>query len=168
LEADCLEIFETGQILLATLGYPIFSAVGRPTVVPTQFDEPGHAIPDIAPTPQPSTSNTDELFFCKADGVDGRGLYTQEGFVVLEGSIGRRENMNGLVGHAYEHLRLKLQESGVVREHGGSIIFAKDHLFRKPTPAAVALMGRTANGWVEWKNQEGKTLNEMKRQATMD
>jgi hypothetical protein len=31
--------------------------------------------------------------------------------------------------------------------------------------AAVALMGRSANGWGEWKTPQGKTLDEVKRQA---
>ena len=30
--------------------------------------------------------------------------------------------------------------------------------------AAVALLGRTANGWLEWKTLEGRTLDEVKRQ----
>jgi hypothetical protein len=158
LEADCMEIFETGQILLATLGYPIFNAVAKPaaTTAPTL---------DPVAEPTPTPSNSDEIFFCKADGVDGRGLYTTEGFVVLKGSIGRKSNMQGLIGHAYEQLRLKLLKSGVVQEQGDNIIFAKDHLFKKPSPAAVALMGRTANGWLEWKSAEGKTLDALKRQA---
>jgi hypothetical protein len=28
----------------------------------------------------------------------------------------------------------------------------------------MALMGRSANGWVEWKNPQGKTLDEVKQQ----
>ncbi len=144
LEADCLEIFETGQILLATLGYPLFDPVAKP-----------------APTPR-----ADEVFFCTAAGVNGRGLYTQEGFVVLKGSIGRRVNMQGLIGHAYEQLRLTLQESGVVQAQGEDIIFAKDHLFKKPSPAAVALMGRPANGWLEWKTADGRTLDSLTRQVS--
>ena len=34
LEADCLEIFETGQILLATLGYPLFDPVAKTAPAP--------------------------------------------------------------------------------------------------------------------------------------
>ena len=66
LEADCLEIFETGHALLATLGYPLFDAVAR-----------GNA-----------TTESTEIFYCKRGGVEGRGLYTSEGFVVLNGSTG--------------------------------------------------------------------------------
>lgn len=164
MEADCMEIFETGQTLLATLGCPIFTSVAKPAAPPLDIVELWHSITGPAAEPAP-TSNANEIFYCKADGVEGRGLYTQEGFVVLKGSIGRRVNMQGLSGHSYEQLRLKLLESGVVEEQGDKIIFAKDHLFTKPSPAAVALLGRTANGWDEWKTQDGKTLNAMKRQA---
>ena len=31
--------------------------------------------------------------------------------------------------------------------------------------AAVALQGRSANGWMEWKDTKGKTLDEVKRQS---
>ena len=31
--------------------------------------------------------------------------------------------------------------------------------------AAMAVMGRSANGWVEWKAANGKTLDEVKRQV---
>ena len=30
---------------------------------------------------------------------------------------------------------------------------------------AMALLGRSANGWVEWKAANGKTLDELKRQT---
>ena len=38
LEADCLEIFETGSALLATLGYPLFDPVGVSGTSPTEED----------------------------------------------------------------------------------------------------------------------------------
>jgi transcription elongation GreA/GreB family factor len=34
-----------------------------------------------------------------------------------------------------------------------------------PSMAAVALMGRSANGWAEWKTPQGQTLDEVKRQS---
>ncbi len=146
LEADCLEIFETGQSLLATLGYPIFDPVAKPV----------------------EATAGDEVFFCKASGANGRGLYTQEGFVVLKGSIGRKENVPSIIGTAGERLRIRLLESGVMREEGEKVVFEKDHLFRSPSMAALALMGRTCNGWIDWKTQDGKTLDAVKRQAAID
>ncbi len=46
---------------------------------------------------------------------------------------------------------------------GDRVVFDKDHLFRSPSMAAVALMGRTANGWIDWKNGDGKTLKSLRR-----
>ena len=61
LEADCLEIFDTGRTLLATLGYPVFDPISTPS----------------------ASAHADEVFYCTVSGIDGRGLYTPEGFVVL-------------------------------------------------------------------------------------
>lgn len=164
MEAECMEIFETGQTLLATLGYPIFTAVAKHAA---KLSNTGGPEPVTEDAVADSAANADELFFCKADGVSGSGLYTPEGFVVLKGSIGRRVTMQGLIGHGYEKLRTKLLESGAVQEQGDNIIFAKDHLFTKPSPAAVALLGRPANGWDEWKAKDGKTLDALKRQVVV-
>ncbi|MEI6078358.1 MAG: GIY-YIG nuclease family protein [Verrucomicrobiota bacterium] len=145
LEADCLEIFETGQILLATLGYPLFDPVGK-----------------SATTPKP-----EEVFYCKASGANGRGLYTQEGFVVLKGSIGRLESVPSFVGTWLE-LRQRMVASGALREEGGKLVFTTDHLFKTPSMAAAFLAGRTANGWLEWKDKDGKTLDALKRQTSAE
>lgn len=141
LEADCLEVFETGQALLATLGYPIFDPVAKPA----------------------EASQGDEIFICKGSGADGQGQYTSEGFVVLKGSTGRRENVPSIIGTSGERLRQKLVETGVVREEGETVVFQKDHLFRSPSMAGLSLMGRTCNGWLDWKTKDGKTLDALKR-----
>ncbi len=145
LEADCLEIYETGHVLLATLGYPLFDSVAKSTSTPKQ----------------------EETFFCKASGSNGRGLYTQEGFVVLKGSIGRRETQPSSVGTSGGRLRIRLLESGVMHEESDTVIFDKDHLFRSPSMAALALTGRSTNGWLEWKTKDGATLDAVKRQTPM-
>jgi hypothetical protein len=31
--------------------------------------------------------------------------------------------------------------------------------------AAIAVLGRSANGWLEWKTPQGQTLDEAKRQV---
>lgn len=141
LEADCLEIFETGSTLLATLGYPVFDAVGTQSV----------------------SSTAEEVFYCKASESDGRGLYTPEGFVVLKGSIGRLKNVPSIVGTSDERFRKRLIDSGVMRPEGDKVIFEKDHLFGSPSMAAIALMGRNANGWLEWRDKNGNSLDKLKR-----
>ena len=144
MEADCLEIFETGQALLATLGHPLF--------------EP------VAPQQTKDTSPAD-VFYCKSGGANAKGLYTAEGFVVLAGSVGRKENQPSIVGTGHANIRAKLIATEVMKVEGHVLVFTKDHLFRSPSMAAVAALGRTANGWTEWKDKDGKTLDAMKRQA---
>ena len=46
-----------------------------------------------------------------------------------------------------------------------TVVFEKDHLFGSPSMALIALLGRTANGWKEWKGKDGATLDELKRKA---
>jgi hypothetical protein len=94
----------------------------------------------------------EQVFMCEGDGANGRGMYREDGFMILKGSFGRLNDQG------------KLVESGVVRLEGETIIFEEDHLFRSPSMAAAALLGRTANGWVEWKNKDGATLDTVARQ----
>jgi len=53
------------------------------------------------------------------------------------------------------HLRTRCVRTNL----GGRLVFPKDHLFKSPTSAAIALLGRTANGWREWKSPQGQTLH---------
>lgn len=142
LQADCLEIFDTARTLLATLGYPLFEPVAKP---------------EASATP-------DELFYCTGSGANGRGMYTEEGFVVLKGSIGRLKNVASLAGTAGERLRERLLSTGAMRAEGDTVVFERDELFRSPSMAGLALMARTCNGWIDWKTKDGRTLDEVKRQ----
>ena len=142
LEADCYEIFDTGSTLLATLGFPMFDPVA----------------------PSGSSLTKGDAFFCKSAGIDGRGLYTTEGFVVLKGSEGKRANVPTL-SEANQRFRQKLLDGGIMKPQGQAVIFTKDHLFGSPSMAALALLGRTSNGWKEWKDAAGHSLDEVKRSS---
>jgi hypothetical protein len=68
-------------------------------------------------------------------------------------------------------MRSQLTTEGVLAAQPGStgslLVFTRDHLFSSPSTAAMAVMGRSANGWVEWKTAAGKTLDEVKRQCVI-
>ena len=93
------------------------------------------------------------------------GEYTAEGFVVLKGSRGRLDNVASIQGTSSERFREKLLKEGILALEGGGVVFTRDYLFSSPSMAATALQGRSANGWVEWKDSIGRTLDEVKRQA---
>jgi hypothetical protein len=149
LQADCHEIHETAATLLATLGQPIFEPL----------------------TSAPTAKGIVELFYCKGSEADGVGEYTTEGFVVHKGSKGRAEIVPSIQGTSHERMRSQLITEGVLTENAGSagsmLVFTRDHLFSSPSTAAMAVMGRSANGWVEWKTASGKTLDEVKRQGVI-
>ncbi|MDD0811187.1 GIY-YIG nuclease family protein [Curvibacter sp. RS43] len=143
MEADCLEMFDTSRTLLATLGFPLFDPVAH----------------------DPNANQPPEIFVCEASGTQGRGQYTEEGFVVLQGSVGRLQSVPSLQGTSDDSFRQRLLAQGVMRAEGHTVVFQRDHLFRSPSMAALALLGRTANGWLEWKSPAGRTLDDLKRQA---
>lgn len=149
LQADCHEIHETAATLLATLGQPIFEPL----------------------TNTSTAKGSVELFYCKGSGADGVGEYTSEGFVVHKGSKGRAEIVPSIQGTSHERMRSQLVTEGILAKQtdstGSLLIFTRDHLFSSPSTAAMAVMGRSANGWVEWKTASGKTLDEVKRQGAI-
>lgn len=106
----------------------------------------------------------EQVFLCESEGASARGMYRDDGFLVLKGSIARREDVPIAEANSPDRYQVKLIESGVVREDGEALIFAEDHLFRSPSMAATVLIGKTANGWVEWKNEQGVTLDTVARQ----
>lgn len=141
LEADCLEIFDTGRTLLATLGYPVFEPV-------------------VGQTPQ-----AEEMFFCKRSGTNASGRYTEEGFVVLKGSVGKGTVAKSFEGHAFAKRREELINQGKVALEEGTLIFKDDVLFSSPSGASAAVCGMASNGWADWKDKAGNTLDSLKRQT---
>ena len=146
LEADCHEIHETSATLLATLGQPIF----EPLTGSSESVNGKTAAP--------------ELFYCRGPEANGVGEYTSEGFVVHKGSTARIENVASIKGTSQERFRQQLVTEGVLALDGDHYVFTRDHLFASPSMAAIACLGRSANGWIEWKTKQGQTLDGAKRQ----
>jgi len=136
MEADLLDAFETLSILVSTLGYPVFEPIVKP--------------------------RSTERFYLKGPDASAEGELVEDGFVVREGSLARRE----LAPSAIDTLssqREKLTGSGVLVEQNGQMVFTQDYLFDTPSGAASAVLSRKANGWTEWKNAAGLSLHDVKR-----
>lgn len=151
--AECRELFETIHVLLTTLGYPLFEAMIK------KSSSDGSSVVDETDTAAA------EVFFCQAEGVDGRGYYTEEGMVVLKGSYGRRASPafeKSLPSCAAR--RQAAIEEGVLTWDEERLVLTRDVILKNPSPAASFLLGRSANGWTEWKNKEGRTLSQCVRE----
>lgn len=168
LQADCHEIHETAAMLLATLGQPIFEPLVNQKPKDKEIDTEKllAELEGMGSTPWTNAKNSEqELFYCKSIGVNSIGQYTTEGFVVLKGSQIRTEIKSSLEDTARSKIRNRLIDTGVLTSDGTTLVFTRDHLFGSPSTAASIVTGRSANGWIEWKAANGKTLDEVKRQV---
>ena len=136
LKADCDEMHEIGSLLLATLGYPIFE-----------------------PLTEPSASKAEQVFSCSRTGVDAKGIYTNEGMVVLKGSSAPMVTQRKTEQRFYEK-RDQLLAKGVIAEQGDRFVFQRDYLFPTPSGASMFLLLASSNGWVDWKTEQGVTLHD--------
>lgn len=136
LEADLLDGFETLSILLSTLGYPLFEPLVK--------------------------SKPREQFFLKGKDAEATGELVEDGFVVRAGAVVRKEVVPSALD-TVSSMRSKLIESGVLVEESGQLRIAEDYLFGTPSGAAAVVLGRTSNGWVDWKDKDGRTLHDAKR-----
>ena len=136
-EADLYDNFETIQILASTLGYPVFDEIKKP--------------------------KTREVIICKGKDAYAEGEYTEDGIIVFSNSkcnlVESKTAGSWIIG-----MREELKSSGVLVEKGGVYVFTKDHIFSSPSASAAVVLARRANGWIEWKFKDGKTLDEVKRQ----
>ncbi|WP_197441600.1 DUF4357 domain-containing protein [Thalassoglobus neptunius] len=140
MEAELLDVFETISTLVSSLGYPVFEPISKP-------------------------NRSSEQFYCQGGGSDGKGQMVEDGFVVYAGSRARIQVAPSATSSVIPQ-REKLISAGVLDEVEGEYRFTEDYLFSSPSMAAAVVLGRSANGWVEWKNEHGKTLSEIHREGT--
>jgi len=57
-------------------------------------------------------------------------------------------------------LRQQLIDQGLLINKNNDLILTDDYIFGSPSTAAAIVMGRNANGLIEWKLSNGKTLKE--------
>lgn len=130
------EFFENLQLLVGSLGYKIFE-----------------------PLVSPTATAAEEYVLSSSRGADARGLLTSEGFVVLKDSVASGSEVPSVPEFAVK-IRRRLIAEGVLIPQDGSYVFTRNHLFVSPSGAASVVLGRSANGWVEWRDRQGRTLKE--------
>jgi hypothetical protein len=138
MEADLLDNFETIKILLSTLGFPILEEIRN------------------------ATKSNKEILYCKGKNANAVGELTDDGFVVFRDSLANFDETR-TAGSWVTGMRQKLKDSNILIQNKETYIFKEDFIFGSPSAAAAAVLGRRANGWTEWKNSDGKTIDEIYR-----
>jgi hypothetical protein len=103
---------------------------------------------------------TGRTLYLSAKGVQAQGSETAEGFVVRAGSAAVLTEVPSCHGYLKE-LRAALVENGALRAADGGYLFAQDYVFASPSTAAGVVLGRSANGRIEWKTNKGETLKQI-------
>lgn len=103
------------------------------------------------------------LLMCKGKGVVAKGYEATQGFVVKSGSQATGETVPSMQQHVRGmfDLRQDLIERGVLQQEGNHYRFTQDYAFSSPSTAAAVVLGRSANGRIEWKDGQGRTLKEL-------
>jgi hypothetical protein len=136
-EYDLLDNFETAKVLLSTLGYPIFEDKRKLSI-------------------------KKEIFHCKRGDIKATGELVDEGFLVYKGGMSALNHTSSCSSWIVS-LREKLIKEGVLTEDNNSYLFTSDYIFNSPSAAAATVLARAANGWTKWKDDRGRTLDELKR-----
>lgn len=134
------ELFEDIRLLIAALGYPIF----EPT---TREDTP------------PET-----VFSLSLRGSNAQGIYDENGFTILKGSLLPRESSpsfkrNILQQEKREHI---LHTRGTPQD-AHHVLLTENVTCSSPSAAASLVIGNATNGWISWKNNQGQTLDDVYR-----
>lgn len=109
------------------------------------------------------TAVTDTVLICRGKGVTASGYEATQGFVVRADSQAVIESVPSMQQHVRGmfDLREELIGNGVLEREGDHFRFAQDFVFSSPSTAAAVVLGRSANGRVEWKDANGRTLKEL-------
>ena len=124
--------FDDLKLLIATLGSPIF---------------------------EESKKDQSKIYICKGKDAYATGEYTEDGFLVFKDSKANLEESK-TAGTWVTGMRKNLIEKGILKQEGSVLVFNEDYSFNSPSASAAVILARRANGWTEWKDKNGKTMDE--------
>jgi hypothetical protein len=118
----------------------------------------------------PAAATAGPLLTCKGKGVLATGYESSQGFVMKAGSHAVAESVPSMQQHVRNmfELRQELIGNGVLAAEAGGYRFSQDYVFTAPSTAAAVVLGRSANGLIEWKDARGRTLRELQAQELGD
>lgn len=118
----------------------------------------GHKLFEEKREVKPIQSESDDVFVINAPrGAAAQGKPTSEGFVVFKGSKIATSYVPSYPV-SFQKLREDLLNKGIVAENNENLEMLDDYIFGSPSTAAAIVMGRNANGLIEWKLPNGRTL----------
>lgn len=137
---ECFIYFETIQTLIKSLGFSVFV----PEVEKEELEE----------HPRFYFQNKEKLW-------NAEGVYIDEKFIVLKGSVARMNPTKHKQDSNELKFRDKLIDEGVIKDVNGVLFFVKDYAFNSPSTAADIVSLGSNSGWVVWKTKDLRPLQEV-------
>lgn len=141
-EADIAEMEEfllNLGLLLTAVGYPILQIVAG--------KEQGNA--------------KDPLLYCKGKNAFAIGRMTNDGFVIYKDSTASSNISKAVIERSHRTIQNLIQNGYLKEKDSLTYIFLKDYVFNSPSAASDIILGNSTSGWKKWKNENGKTLEEL-------
>lgn len=143
-KASVLEdLFEDVQIIVTMLGYPLFSEVDVVSADKTQY------------------------WYCNRRKTQAVAIDTENGFTILKGSIIDATEQPSFIKSyvfALNERRELLKANAKLLQSGEVYELIKDITFKSANKAGGFVVGANVNAWTNWKNTDGKTMDEVLRQ----
>jgi len=144
-ESELEEFLDYARIVMGTLGYKVFESLLQ-------------TLP--ATTNESTETGEDQIFFIKRNGANAKCKLTNEGIVVLSGSVIRKDCVPSCPDSVKEKREANKQNID------DNNVLLRDFLFKTPSGASAFVLGAPSNGNVEWKTEDGKTLKDIESSAT--
>ena len=129
------EIYEEIEFVMATLGYKMNESI---------------------------STNSDNVVTTSRRGIVAYGTYSGEMFEILPNS--EVDFSKEVKIASYNTKRQSyLADGTIVKEQDNRYYTKKTISFKSPSGASDFVLGGSTNGWAEWKNKDGKTLDELFR-----
>lgn len=116
---------------------------------------------DIFSNIEQKASESIHYFTTNARGCKAKGYYGDEGFTILKGAVMPESETASYHG---KESRQKFLHAHAIK-NDKHYILTSDYVTQSPSMAACLVCGRNCNGWVEWKDAEGRTLDEVYRKG---
>ena len=129
------EVYDEIQFVMATLGYKMNNAK--------------------------ENKEQREVFHTTRNGVQAQGVYNGDKFEVLEDS--EIDMSRPCPFETLKKQRDTALKNGDITLVKGKYILTSSIEFTTPSGASSFVLGGNTNGWTEWKNKDGKTLDEIYR-----
>lgn len=142
-ESELEEFIDYAKLIMGTLGHKVFVPL-----ILSKPDDTGETAVDEEPELYLTRTIKKINFTVKA-----YGKQTSDGFVVLKGSLISPENDDTISDKIIDMRKnRKVDKNNVLME---------EVPFNSPSGAAQFAIGKSSNGWNEWKTADGKTLHDL-------